>query len=341
MDRLPLTGKQVLLGILVVILPGLVPSPVLAKHTLRLATLTPNGSSWMKEFQRLSSGVKARSKGQLELRFYGGAIMGDERDTVQKMDQGRLQGAAVTAVGLGMLVPAARIMELPLLFENTEEVDVVRRALTDEFAARFKRRGYILLGWGDLGWIRIFSTRRFASLADLQRAKIWLWTDDPMAKAMIQKYGLKGIPLGIQDVLPSLQTGLIEACYGSSYTTLALQWHTKVRYVSRELLTYAVAALVVTRRSFDALPPRLQQVLLAESKSMSDRFIRISRADNDRADAQLKQQGIQEVSIPKDILSMLRQRSQSLWWDLAGKMYPAELLKRAIAVRDALRRGSK
>jgi TRAP-type C4-dicarboxylate transport system substrate-binding protein len=305
---------------------------------LRFATIVPSGSSWMKELQSWARTVKARSKGELTIRIAGGATMGDERDVIRKMDRGDLAGAAATSVGLGQLLPAVRVLELPLLFETTAELDHVRATITPELVAGLRQRGYELLGWGDLGWVSLYSTLEIRSVADLKRLRIWSWNDDPVARALIRRIGPRAVQLAVQDVLPSLQTGLIDTCYGTPYTMIALQWHTRIRHFSDRPLTYAVGALVITRRALAGLSPRLQQILLDESRTMTARFVRRSREDNVRAVAQLRKLGIRETPIPGDVLTLLRRESTGLWNELAGKLYPKQLLTRVLALRDQARR---
>jgi TRAP-type C4-dicarboxylate transport system substrate-binding protein len=214
----------------------------------------------------------------------------------------------------------------------------VRAALAGEFAAGLKRRGYALLSWGDVGWIHIFTARRIASLREVKASKLWTWTDDPMARAYCRRFGAKCVLLGVQDVLPSLQTGLVDAFYGSPYMSLALQWHTKVKYISRQPVTYAVGAIVIRQSALAALPARSRQILVEESRAFGVRFTRQSRADNAAAMRQLKQLGLQEVPLPPDVMAHLRASAPPLWKELTGTMVPAALLARAIAVRDGLRK---
>jgi TRAP-type transport system periplasmic protein len=306
---------------------------------LRFATILPSGSGWTKELAGLSKRLAQRSHGQLRARLLANAVLGDERDFVTKMDRGELHGAAVTNVGLGLLVPQVRVLELPLLFRNTDEVDMVRASLAVELADGFRRRGYVLLGWGDVGWVRLFTTRRVGSLADLQQLRIWSWTDDPMARAMVKRIGVRAVPLSIQDVLPALQTGLIDACYGSPYSMLALQWHTKIRYVWKENLTYAVGALVVRRNVFDQLSPKLRQILEEESRSLTARFTRRAREDNQAALARLRELHIEEVQFPADAVARFQKIARPLWEELAGRLYPRALLDRVLRLLERRRKG--
>ena len=129
------------------------------KYKIKIATLAPEGSSWMKRFHEASRVIENRSQGRLKIKVYAGGIMGDEADIIRKIRIGQLHGAAVTGVGLGIIQPAVRVLDLPFLFESDEELDFIREQLDEEFDQKFEERGYVLLGWGEVGWIHVFSKR--------------------------------------------------------------------------------------------------------------------------------------------------------------------------------------
>src|SRR5262252_6136300 len=94
--------------------------------TLKIATLAPEGSSWMNLFHAWGKGIEEHSGGKLKVKFYAGGVAGDERDAVRKMRLGQINGAAVTAVGLGLIQPEVRLLETPFMFKNYQELDYVR-----------------------------------------------------------------------------------------------------------------------------------------------------------------------------------------------------------------------
>jgi TRAP-type transport system periplasmic protein len=306
-------------------------------EVLRIGTLLPTGSSWMKILGRFAKRVSERSKGQLRVILYGGAIMGDERDMVQKMRAGRIEGAALTGNGMGLILPEVRVLELPYLFESYLEVDAVRGALTPELAAGFQKRGFVLLGWGDVGWVHIFSKQPLRTIEDLKKVRIWSWTDDPLARAAVSRFPVKAVPLGIQDVLPALQTGLIDTCYGSAYTTVSFQWHTEVRTVSERGLTYATGALLLTKRALDPLAPRLRAILIEEGTETMQAFVRVSREDNDKAFELLSRLGIEVNHPSRELHALVKDAAQKTWGDLTGKLFPKDLLDRVLRLRGAIR----
>jgi TRAP-type C4-dicarboxylate transport system substrate-binding protein len=286
------------LALLCLALLAFAPSVVHAQTTLRIATLAPEGSSWMNLFHEWGRNVESKTAGKVKVKFYAGGMQGDERDAVRKMRLGQLSGAAVTAIGLGLIQSEVRVLELPLLIKNYAELDYVRSAMSDDFKKKFEEKGYVLLGWGDVGPVYIYSNTPVRSKADLSQTKLWAWTDDPLVKTMFKQLGSNGVPLGVPDVLTSLQTGLINACYGSPLSMVALQWYTKVKYQTSLQLSQAIGATVLTKKDWDKLQPDEQKVVMDEAHAMEQKLLKVIRTDNDKALATMKTNGLQIIESP-------------------------------------------
>lgn len=269
-----------------------------AQTVIKIATLAPEGSSWMNLFHEWGRNIETHSGGKLKIKFYAGGIAGDERDAVRKMRLGQLNAAAVTAIGLGLIQSEVRILELPLMVKTYAELDYIRNAMDADIRKKFEEKGYILLGWGDVGPVHIFSNIPLKSKADLAQTKLWAWTDDPIVKTMFKQLGSNGVPLGVPDVLTSLQTGLINACYGSPLSMVALQWYTKVKFMTSMQLSQAVGATVITKRDWDKLAPDLQKILVDDSKTMEVKLLKTIRSDNEKALASIKASGVQVIETP-------------------------------------------
>lgn len=295
-----------------------------AQTTLKIATLAPEGSSWMVQFHEWGKNVEDHTGGKLKVKFFAGGAAGDERDAVRKMRLGQLNGAAVTAIGLGLINSEVRVLELPMLINNYEELDYVRNKLDGELRQKFIDKGYVLLAWGDVGPVHIFSNTPLKTKADLASTKMWAWVDDALVKALFQQLGVNGVPLGVPDVLPSLQTGLINAAYGSPLSTFALQWYTRLKYMTSLHITQAIGATVITKKQFDALPPDVQKTLLADSKEFETKLLKVLRADNDKAVQQMKNAGLQVVESPPDMVKEFTAQAVAVRPKLEPSVYSHE-----------------
>ena len=138
-------------------------------YTLRIASLAPAGSSWMKVLNAWNKTLIEKTDGKLKMRFYPGGSQGDERDFVRKMRVGQLDGGVVTMTGMSMLVPAMNVLTLPGFLNTYEELDRVRDRMAGEFEAMFTKENMKLVGWGDAGKTRLFSAEPIQAPARSRR----------------------------------------------------------------------------------------------------------------------------------------------------------------------------
>jgi TRAP-type transport system periplasmic protein len=146
------------------------------QHVIKFATLAPEGSSWMKQMRQLALEVSEKTQGQVKFKFYPGGVSGDEKDVIRKIRIGQLHSAGFTGVGLGDILPEVRVLDLPFLFETSEEVAYVYNAMNEYFMRAFEEKGYVLLGWVPVGWVHFFSVPKIESIEDLRLSRPWLWT---------------------------------------------------------------------------------------------------------------------------------------------------------------------
>jgi len=196
---------------------------------IKIATLAPDGSSWMKTLNAINAEVMEKTKGKVVFRIYPGGVLGDEKDMMRKMQIGQIQGAGLSSGGLATIFKEIDVMHIPFFFQNYEEVDYLLKKMGPYFKKGLEDDGYILLGWSEAGFVYLLSTVYVSSVNDLKKAKVWIWQESPMAKAIFHEAGVAAIPLSLPDVLVGLQTGLVDVVYSPPTVAIALQWFTKVK----------------------------------------------------------------------------------------------------------------
>ncbi|MCA9530974.1 MAG: TRAP transporter substrate-binding protein DctP [Myxococcales bacterium] len=309
------------------IVPGATPRTADAQPAvaLRIATLAPTGSSWMKVFNAWNRTLQEKSNGTLSLRFYPGGSQGDERDFIRKMRAGQMDGAAVTSTGLGMIVRPVLVLSAPGLFTTYEEVDKVRNALKDDFEQEFLNAGYKLLGWGDVGKLRLFSNEKILKPSDLKHARPWAWRDDLIFTNFLKVVGANGISMGVPEVYPALQTGMVDTVPASAIAAVSLQWYTRLKYVSEQNMGILIGATILRKESFDALTPEQKSVLMSTSERAHAVLAKLIRRDDDTS---------YDTILKRNITAVDTNPYRAEWQAeldktrkiLVGRVYPAPLL---------------
>ena len=295
-------------------------------QVLRIATLEPARSSTGREIQRFRRELAEITDGKATVRLYSGGIAGDERTVVRKMRAGQLDGALLTTAGLGALVRQVLVLESPGLITSYGELDRVREQLRPEFASLFDKAGYELIAWGDAGRIRLFSKHRIEQPSDLRRVRPWAWRDSPTMKAFVQATGANGVVLGLPEVYPGLQTGMIDTVFSSSIGVIAFQWHAVLKTMSKQASGVVVGAYVIKKDRLEALPEAAQRYIRETAQRTEAEFMRSGRkVDDDASRALAKRLEVVDMEGYRSAWDATARRARE---SLVGRLYSQELLDR-------------
>ena len=322
---------MLLLALVLLGLSGSVPSSSADEAiTLRIASLAPAGSSWMKVLNAWKKTLEDETEGRLKLRFYPGGSQGDERDFVRKMRVGQLDGGVVTMTGMSMLVRPMVILVLPGFLDTYEKLDRVRLKMADQFEKMFQDEGFMMVAWGDAGKTRLFSQNKIERPSDIKSMRPWMWKDDLVFIEFYDVIGANGVRLGVPEVYPGLQTKMVDVVTSSALTAVALQWYTRVKYMTGHNSAIIAGGMVMRKEKIDSLPPDLREAFLESSKRVETLLNKTIRRDDQKA---------YEVVLKKGIIATDTSKYQAEWDAAAkevrdrmtGRVFSKELLQAVAA----------
>jgi TRAP-type C4-dicarboxylate transport system substrate-binding protein len=299
------------------------------QHTIKFATLATEGTTWINVLREYDAAIRKESGGRLGFKVYPGGVQGEDKDVMRKIRLGQLHSAGITGVGVGEISSKLRVLDAPFLFQNYEEVDHLHQAMDADFEQAFRENDFVLLGWAEVGFVYVYTNTPVRSPADMKGVKMWMWEGDPIAEAAFRAMGVRPIPLSVVDVLTSLQTGLINGAYTSPLAALALQWNTRVKYMTSVPLADACGAVVISKKKFDSLPPDLQEILLRNGKKYMAALTQKSREENAASIETLKRTGIQIVEVKdQKLFQEFAAIGQSARQSLVGRLYDQAYIDR-------------
>ena len=262
---------------------------------LKIATMAPDGTIWMKELQEAADEVKEKTAGRVSFRFYPGGTMGTDSAVLRKIRIGQLHGGVVLAGSLADIDPDLEIYSLPLLFRSNGEVDFVREQMDPVLIDGLASKGFISFGLTETGFTYLMSAKPTRTFDDLKGRKAWMMQDDPVSLAIVEEAGLSPVPLPISDVLTGLQTGLIDTVAAPPVGAIALQWFTKAKYLTDLPITYVCGTTVISAKAFNRISAEDQAIVREVMGRANKALDETSRSDNEEARDALAAQGVEFI----------------------------------------------
>lgn len=279
----------------------LIPSEhTFAQIQIKIATLAPQNSEWAEKFQKGSIEIQERTENRVKLKFYWGGAQGNAKKILQKIKIRQLHGGTFSPTDFQEVYPDLNIYGLPFLFKDFDEVDYVRDRVDDQLEQGFKNLGFNTYGFAGGGFAYILSNEPIREYEDLKNKKIWLPQGDLISYEAMRSLNLLPVPLPMTDVLTGLQTGLIDIVAIPPVVALALQWHTKISYITRVPVLYAMGFLAIDSKIINRINTDDQKVLNEVINRIYSEVDSNSQQDSENAYEALSKIGIQEIHFDGD-----------------------------------------
>jgi TRAP-type transport system periplasmic protein len=307
----------------------------------KLGTLAPERSPWHKILLRIGTSWEQISKGSVKLKVYAGGTMGDEQDMVSKMRVGGLHAAAITAAGMTVIERGVFCLQIPMMFDSYEELDSVRDRLAPELEQLLDKQGFVVLNWGDAGWVHFFSTREGKRLADFRQMKMFTWAGDAEEVEQWKAAGFRPVPLAATDIIMSLKSKRLEAVPTTPLYALWNQVYREARYMNDVKWAPLIGATLVYKKAWERIPQAQRDPLLKAARDAGKELRdSIRKMDDDAVAEMVKAPGTGKlVVVHSDAQAVAdwRAEAERVYPKLRGKIFPEVLFDKVQKLRDEYR----
>ncbi|MEX8517350.1 MAG: TRAP transporter substrate-binding protein DctP [Leptothrix sp. (in: b-proteobacteria)] len=286
-----------------------------ADKQLRLGTLAPKNSLYHRQLMELGEAWRTAQGGNAKYLVYPDGSQGGEAELARRMRIGQLQGALLSVVGLREIEPSiSALQNMPLLFRSWDEVDYVREKMRAGMEKKFLDKGFVVLAWGDAGWVRFFSKEAAVRPGDFKKMKFFAWGAETEQQEIMKSLGYTPVPLETSDILPAIQTGMINVVPSTPYFALASQIYTTAPNMLDINWAPIVGALVVTRKAWDDMSPAVQETVRSAGEKAGQQIRTKARQEVDDATEAMKKRGL--------VVNHPTPEQMREWNELAEKLYP-------------------
>jgi TRAP-type C4-dicarboxylate transport system substrate-binding protein len=309
---------------------------------VKLATLAPKGTSYHQTLQAMGEKWRQAPGGGVQLIIYTDGTMGGEADMVRRMRIGQLQAAMLTAGGLAEIDASVKCLQnIPMAFRSFEELDYVSGKLRPLFEKKFLEKGYVILFWGDAGWVRFFSRQQAFRPDDFKKMKMFVGAGDTQASDIMKSLGYQPVSLEAMDILPSLQTGLIDATPSTPFYALAGQFYGPAPHMLEINWVPLVGGTVIAKKVWDALPAETRAAMQQAAHEASEQINVRSRAENEEALAAMQKRGLQVHKPTPAQEAEWAKFCELVYPSIRGHIVPAEMFDEVLRLLKEYRAGKK
>jgi TRAP-type C4-dicarboxylate transport system substrate-binding protein len=316
---------------LAALVAALAPAARAQPVTIKLGTLAPQGSTWHDLLKELGQRWEQVSGGQVKVRIYAGGAQGSEGDMVRKMSIGQLQATAITNVGMHDVIPEPQAFSIPFLFEDEAQMECAFARMRPSLEEALARRGLVALHWSRVGAIHLFCNSPRATPAEAGKAKVWAWEGDPKSVEAYRAAGLHPVVLSSSDMIPSLQTGMIDCVPSVPIYVLTTRLFERANHMMDAPWSHMIGATLVRTETWEKIAPELRAKLLAVSEELGKRVDVEVRRLNADAVAAMQKQGMKVVRtdpVP------WRAAMEKTWPIVRGGVIPAPFFDQVKAARE-------
>ncbi|WP_180125720.1 TRAP transporter substrate-binding protein [Rhodoferax sp. BLA1] len=210
---------------------------------------------------RFAELAKQKSNGELEVKVFPNGTLGQERETLEQVQNGILEMTKASASPLETFAPEYKVFNLPFVFRNKDHFfKVLDGKVGETILNASKSRGFIGLTFYDSGARSFYAKKVINTPDDLKGMKIRV-QQSPTTIKMIQALGASPTPMAWGEVYSALQAGVVDGAE-NNVTALTTGRHGEVsKFFSQTEHQMVPDVLVISTAKWDSLKKPLQDAL--------------------------------------------------------------------------------
>jgi TRAP-type C4-dicarboxylate transport system substrate-binding protein len=268
-----------------------------AELEVKMATLSPENSPWDRILQEMGAQWQEATAGRVGLTVYPGGVAGDEPDILRKLRIGQYHAAALSVSGLVDIDESFTVFEVPLFYRDFDEMRFVLEELTPTLSERLREKGFVLLGWGYVGWVYFFTTERAQSVAEMKELKIFTWAGDEAMVQWWRRNGFKPVSIAATDISTALQTGMIDAISVPPLYAMQVQFFKQAPYMADIGLAPMMGAILISERAWNRIAESDRPALLEAGREAQRKVFETIPKLDATAIQLMSSQGLEVVEI--------------------------------------------
>jgi C4-dicarboxylate-binding protein DctP len=327
--------RSVIAAVVAVVLAwSVAPAQTPAPGTFKLryahnhATTTPQHKA-IEVFAKL---VEERSKGAIQVSIFPAAQLGGNREQTEAVGLGTIDFTQQPTSVAAIYAPQMIAIDLPYLFASEDAaLKGLNGPVGGELLKTLERKGIRGMGFWPTGFSEIFtSTKPIRSPEDLRGMKMRV-LPSPLLIATFKAWGASPTTIDYKEVYTALQQKVVDGWDSPLIVVPQLKIWEVQKYVT--LTQYRLFSYVnmVSKQTFDSLPPALQQVVLQADRDAQAEYLKLFHAQDADAAKMAEEKGMTVIRLTAEQREAFKKAAEPVYDQFADQI-GRELLRK---LRDA------
>lgn len=249
---------------------GMTQPAIAADHVIRLShgmpeSLDSGQHAWAIVFKET---VEVRSAGKIEVRILGNNSAGNERQQLERVQNGINQMLLVSEITQPFFFKPALVLGTPFLFPSSE---VAWAVFDGPWGQRYneaflKQTGVRIVGHIESGFRSFFNSKRpIKSPADLAGLKIRTG-ENAVHMAMVRALGGSPAPVSWTEVYTALQQKVVDGMENPPGLFYSMKFYEQQKYLTLNKHLYSVHTAMINEAFFQGLPADLRGIVIEAAR---------------------------------------------------------------------------
>ena len=265
--------------------------------------------------------VEKASGGKMKIRAIGAAALGPDTQMQQALIGGAQEmmvGSTATLVGI---TKEMALWDTPFLFNSAKEADVILDGpIGQKVMDKLQEKGLVGLVYWENGFRNLTNSKRPVNkLEDMDGIKLRVMQNNVFLDSF-KTLGANAVPLPFSELFTALETKTVDGQENPYNTILSSKFYEVQKYLTVTNHVYSPWIVLVSKKYWDGLSKAEQKVLLDAAKKSRDFERQDTRAEADKALADLKGKGMQVNELPAAEANRMREKLSAVNASIAANV---------------------
>ncbi|MFV0283567.1 MAG: TRAP transporter substrate-binding protein [Castellaniella sp.] len=299
-----------LVGLLAATLSGSAWATVTAKFAVTLPEKSHQGQGVAK-FVEL---VKAKSKGEIDIKPYYSGALGNDVQVTSALQGGTIEFTVPQTTTLTGMVKAYEILDFPFLFKNSQQAEkVLDGPVGQKLLETLPAHGLVGLAYWENGFFNATNSKHpITRVEDFEGLK-FRSIQAKITQETIKALGANPVPLAVPELYTALETRTIDGQGTPNAVIAALKLYEVQKYLSITRHSYGAFIPLVSKAFWDKLTPDQQKILKDAAVEARTYQRKVARDQAQSAKEAMAKHGMEINEVSEAEHDRMRERVQPVW----------------------------